>query len=65
LLEPGAIDRHLDAVAAHVAECRAAAAVVAEGDPSALVELSREVDAMAACVAELKAAVSSPALDGP
>jgi hypothetical protein len=62
LLEPGAIERSLDGIAAHVEECRAAAATAADGDPSALTELSREVDAMAAEIAQLKAAVSAPTL---
>ena len=65
MLEPGAIERSLDAIAAHVEECRAAAATVADGDPAALEDLSREIDAMAAQIAELKAAVSGPALDAP
>lgn len=65
MIEPGAIERSLDGIAAHVEECRAAAAIAADGDPSALEDLSREVDAMAAQIAELKAAVSGPTLDTP
>jgi hypothetical protein len=63
-VEPALIERQLDAIAAHLAECRAAAATAAEGDPSALTELSREVDAMAAEIARLKAAVGAPTLAG-
>ena len=49
----------LAAIEARVQECRAAAQVALEGDPSALEQLDGEVDAMAADVAALKAATSS------
>lgn len=57
-----AIEPILDAIGAHLAECRAAAATVADGDAAALTELSGEVDAMAEAVARLKAAVATPDL---
>ena len=52
----------LAAIEARVAECRAAAQVALEGDPSALVQLDAEVDAMAEDVAALKATTSSSRL---
>jgi hypothetical protein len=60
-LEIDMIRERLDAIAAHLAECRAAAETMAEGDPSAAAELSAEVDAMAAEVAALKAASTTSA----
>jgi hypothetical protein len=48
----------LDAIAARLEEARAAAAVIADGDPSAMSELDAEVDGMAAEIAELKAMTS-------
>ncbi len=60
--QPEEIERQLAAVQEHVEQCRAALAVVREGDPSAMQDLSAEVDAMAAAVAELKATSSAPAL---
>ena len=45
----------LDQLARRVEEARAAAQVIAEGDPSAMAELDAEVDAMAQDVAALKA----------
>jgi hypothetical protein len=50
----------LDQLAARVEEARAAAQVIAEGDPSAMAELDAEVDAMASDVAALKALISGP-----
>jgi phage shock protein A len=64
-LDPAALQPQLDAIAEQLAECRAAAATAAEGDPTALTELSETVDAMAGAVARLKAAVSAPALGDP
>jgi len=60
--QPEEIERHLAAVQEHVEQCRAALAVVREGDPSAMQDLSDEVDAMAAAVAELKATSSASGL---
>jgi hypothetical protein len=54
------IDALLDSIATHLEECRAAAAVAADGDTDGLVALGAEVDEMAAELARLKAAVSSP-----
>ena len=48
----------LDALAERVREARAAAEVIAEGDPTAMAELDAEVDAMAEDVAALKALTS-------
>ena len=48
----------LDALAERVREARAAAEVIAEGDPTAMSELDAEVDAMAADVAALKGMTS-------
>jgi hypothetical protein len=50
----------LDRLAARVEEARAAADVIAEGDPSAMAELDAEVDAMSRDVAELKSMTSGP-----
>ena len=50
----------LDDIAARVEEARAAAQVIADGDPSAMAELDAEVDAMAKDVAELKGMTSGP-----
>jgi len=44
----------LDALAERVREARAAAEVIAAGDPTAMSELDAEVDAMAEDVAALK-----------
>ena len=60
--QPEEIERQLAAVQEHVDQCRAALAVVREGDPSAMQDLSAEVDAMAAAIAELKATSTAPAL---
>ena len=53
------IDR-IDALRRRVDEARAAAEVIADGDPSAMTELDAEVDAMAEDVAALKAMTSGP-----
>ena len=50
----------LDRLASRVEEARAAAQVIAEGDPSAMAELDAEVDAMASDVAALKSMTSGP-----
>jgi hypothetical protein len=50
----------LDRLASRVEEARAAADVIAEGDPSAMAELDAEVDAMSRDVAELKGMTSGP-----
>ena len=48
----------LDALADRVREARAAAEVIAEGDPTAMAELDAEVDAIAEDVAALKGMTS-------
>ena len=50
----------LDSLRSRVDEARAAAQVIAEGDPTAMTELDAEVDAMAADVAALKALTAGP-----
>ena len=50
----------LDAIASRLEEARAAAQVIADGDPSAMAELDAEVDAIAQDVAELKSMTSGP-----
>ena len=50
----------LDDLAQRIEEARAAAQVIADGDPSAMAELDAEVDAIAKDVAELKAMTSGP-----
>lgn len=50
----------LDELARRVDEARAAALIIADGDPSAMAELDAEVDAMASDVAALKAMTSGP-----
>ena len=50
----------LDRLASRVEEARAAAAVIAEGDPSAMSALDAEVEAMATDIAELKSVTSGP-----
>jgi len=52
------ISAKLDAIAARLEEARAAAQVIADGDPSAMSELDAEVDGMAAEIAELKSMTS-------
>ena len=49
----------LDRLASRVEEARAAADVIAEGDPSAMAELDAEVDGMAEEIAALKAMTRS------
>jgi hypothetical protein len=61
---PEDIQARLDAISGQLDECRAAAATVADGDPDALVDLSRAIDVLAADVAELKASVRPPQLGG-
>jgi hypothetical protein len=56
--DPMDIATKLDAIAARLEEARAAAAVIAEGDPSAMAELDAVVDGMAAEIAELKGMTS-------
>jgi hypothetical protein len=53
-LAPEDLTATLDRIAAHVAEARAAVALMQEGDPSAMQELDGTVDRLAATVAELK-----------
>ena len=53
------IDR-IDALRRRVDEARAAAEVIADGDPSAMAELDAEVDAMAQDIAALKAMTTGP-----
>jgi hypothetical protein len=50
----------LDRLGRRVEEARAAAQVIADGDPTAMAELDAEVDAMAEDVAALKAMTSGP-----
>ena len=50
----------LDSLARRVEEARAAAQVIADGDPSAMKELDAEVDGLAEDVAALKALTSGP-----
>ena len=50
----------LDDIARRLEEARAAALIIADGDPSAMAELDAEVDAIAKDVAELKAMTSGP-----
>ena len=53
------VDR-LESLQRRVEEARAAADVIAEGDPTAMAALSSEVDAMAEDVAALKALTVGP-----
>jgi hypothetical protein len=50
----------LDAISRRIDEARAAAQVIADGDPSAMSELDAEVDAIARDVAELKGMTAGP-----
>ena len=61
MLEPDTLSSHLDTIAVHVDECRAACEVARSGDPTALAEVAAVVDAMATEVAALKAACAPPA----
>ena len=54
----------LDAIARRLEEARAAAQIIADGDPSAMAELDAEVDAMARDIAELKALTTGPPAAG-
>ena len=56
--QPEDIERQLAAVQEHVEQCRAALAILREGDAGAMQDLAAEVDLMAAAVAELKATSS-------
>ena len=53
------VDR-LESLQRRVEEARAAADVIAEGDPTAMAALAGEVDAMAEDVAALKALTAGP-----
>jgi predicted NBD/HSP70 family sugar kinase len=61
-LAPQDIAAQLDALDGHVAEARAALALIQEGDPSAMQELDGTVDRLAAAVAELKSQTASGGL---
>ena len=50
----------LDQLARRVEEARAAAQVIADGDPTAMTDLDAEVELMAKDVAALKAMTSGP-----
>ena len=54
------ISAKLDAIAARLEEARAAAQVIADGDPSAMAELDAEIDAMASDIAALKSLTTGP-----
>ncbi len=54
------IVERLESLRRRVEEARAAAEVIADGDPTAMTELDAEVDAMAEDVAALKALTSGP-----
>ena len=59
MLEIDEVRRRLDSLQARVREARAAADVMAEGDPGAAAELEVELDGMAEDIAALKAGVST------
>lgn len=59
MLEIGEVRSRLDSIEARLREARAAADVIAEGDPSAAAELEGELDGMAEDVAALKAGLST------
>jgi len=59
MLEIEEVRDRLDAIDARLREARAAADVIAEGDPSAAGELEAELDGMASEIAALKAGVST------
>lgn len=59
MLEIDEVRERLDSIAARLHEARAAADVIAEGDPSAAAELEAELDGMAEDIAALKAGVST------
>ncbi len=54
------IVERLESLRRRVEEARAAADVIADGDPSAMAVLSTEIDAMAEDVAALKALTAGP-----
>jgi hypothetical protein len=54
------IVERLESLRSRVEEARAAADIIAEGDPTAMAALSSEVDAMAEDVAALKALTAGP-----
>ena len=54
------IVERLESLRRRVEEARAAADVIADGDPSAMAELNAEVDAMAEDVAALKGLTAGP-----
>jgi polyhydroxyalkanoate synthesis regulator phasin len=58
--DPVELIERIDSLRSRVEEARAAAEVIADGDPSAMAELDAEVDAMAEDVAALKAMTSGP-----
>jgi len=59
MLEIEEVRSRLDSIEDRLREARAAADVMAEGDPSAANELSSELDGMAEDVAALKAGLSA------
>jgi len=59
MLEIEDVRARLDSIADRLREARAAADVMAEGDPSAAEELSGELDGMAEDLAALKAGLST------
>ena len=59
MLEIEDVRRRLDAIEARLREARAAADVIAEGDPSAAAELESELDGMAEDIGALKAGVAT------
>jgi len=59
MLEIEEVRRRLDSLEARVREARAAADVMAEGDPGAASELETELDGMAGDIAALKAGIST------
>ena len=59
MLEIDEVRSRLDSLQARVREARAAAEVMAEGDPGAASELEAELDGMADDIAALKAGVST------
>lgn len=59
MLEIEEVRSRLDSIEGRLREARAAADVMAEGDPSAAAELGGELDGMAEDVAVLKAGLST------
>ena len=60
MLTPMEIVERLESLRRRVEEARAAADVIADGDPTAMSALDAEVDAMAEDVAVLKALTAGP-----